>query len=182
MTTIVVEEMFDHFANDYYQFLALRYNIKPNYRIKVVHSTNQNWKTMVPSKLRQATKNNPQFQHISLTFTKLKDEKPSQEDKRLGLAAAGFTPEQAQNFSNFDALLFINFDEPVKMKDGQAYIWNLLISHHILHIVEILTDKRIIDEPPTEHYYESPEALEPFNKFVAWVGLNETIDRYVPCK
>jgi hypothetical protein len=105
-----------------------------------------------------------------------------EDDKKLGLTSAGFTAEQAENFSPYDALLFVNFDEPIRMKTGEAYIWNLLISHHILHLVEILTNQQVINESPSEHDYEAPEALEPFNKFVAWIGLNETIDRYVPCK
>jgi hypothetical protein len=44
----VVEEKFDRFANDYYQFLALRYNLKSDCRVKVIHYNNRNWKTMIP--------------------------------------------------------------------------------------------------------------------------------------
>lgn len=180
--TTVVEEKFDRFANDFYLFLSLRYNLKPDCKVKVVHCRNNNWKRAIPTKIRQATENNPQFQHISLAFQS-NTGKLCAEDKKRGLVAAGFTPEQSETFSHYDALLYVNFDEPVRMKTGEPYIWNLLLSHHVLHIVEILTDQRIINEPPTKHNYESPEALEHFNRFVGWIGgLDEMIDRYVPCR
>jgi hypothetical protein len=177
----VVEDKLDRFANDYYKFLALRYDLIPDLRVKVVHCRNHNWGINIPSRLREATENNPQFQHIVLTFCKQGGGRPSKDDKKLGLAAAGFTEEQAEYFSSHDMLLFVNFDQPVRI-DGEIYIWNLLISHHVLHFVELLSSQRIIVEPPTVHNYEAQEALEHFNRFVAWVGLNETIDRYVPCK
>ena len=180
MTT--AEEKFDRFAHDYFIFLALRYGLDTNCRIKVVPCNDKDWETIVPSKLLEPTKNNTQFQHISLAFW-LSKGRLCAGDKRLALKAAGFTPEQAETFSNYDALLFVNFDRPVRMKSGEPYIWNLLLSHQVLHLVEILTDQRIINEPADEHYYEAPEALQHFNRFVAWIGgLDEAIDRYVPCR
>lgn len=181
MTTVVVEEKFDRFANDFFLFLALRYNLKTDFRIKIVHSNDANWKSIVPATLRKATTDLRQFQHIALALTKSSAEKPSQVERRLGLAAAGFTAGQAQELSQFDALLILNFDQPVRI-DGEAYLWNLLISHHVLHIVELLTDLRIIHEPPTEHDFVAKEALEHLNRFVAWVTIDDFVTRYVPCK
>jgi len=182
MCTEVVENKFDRFATDYYLFLALRYDLNHNCRIKVLHCSNQNWKTIMPAKLREATENNLQFQHVTLTL-KSNAGKPNEEDKRIGLIAAGFTEEQAQALRHYDAVLFVNFDQPARMETGEPYLWNVLISHHVLHIVELLIDKRLMNEPPDKHDYEEPEALQHFNRFVAWIGgPDEMIDRYVPCK
>jgi hypothetical protein len=178
----VVEGKLDRFANDFYRFLALRYGLIPDLRVKVVHCRNHNWGTNIPTRLREATQNSPQFQHFVLTFCKPSGGRPSKEDKKLGLTSAGFTAEQAETFSTFDALLFVNFDEPIRMKSGEPYLWNLLISHHLIHIVELLTDQRLINESATEHNYEASEALEHLNRFVVWVTLDSFIDRYVPCK
>ena len=179
--TTVVEEKFDRFANDYYRFLALRYNLKPDLRIKVAGFSNQTWKTAIPAKLREVTENNPQFQHLALAIqSNAGGLRP--EDRRQGLEAAGFTTKQAQAYSDYDALLCVNFDQPVRMENGQPYIWTLLVGHHVLHLVEILSDKNLISEPPTTHDYEAPDSLEHFNRFVAWVTLDSFIDRYVPCK
>ena len=129
----VVEGKLDRFANAFFAFLAIRYDLKPEFRIKVVHSNNQNWKAIVPAKLRAATENSTQFQHIALAFAKSNAEKPSQEDKQLGLSAAGFEAKQVEQLSQFDALIILNFDEPIRMKSGEPYFWNVLISHHVLH-------------------------------------------------
>ena len=177
----VVEGKLERFANAFFAFLAIRYNLKPDFRIKVVRSIDQNWKAMVPAKLRAATENGTQFQHIALAFAKSNSEKPSQDEKQLGLSAAGFAAKQAEQLSQFDALLILNFDHPVRI-NGEVYFWNLLISHHVLHIVELLTCLRIIHEPPTEHDFQAKEALEHLNRFVAWITIDDFIDRFVPCK
>jgi hypothetical protein len=180
----VGEEKFDRFADDYFKFLALRYGLDTNCcRIKVVGGNRGNWNTLIPLKLQRATESNPQFQHPYITFHSSSGAGAcTTEDKRLGLTAAGFTKEQAESLSNYDALIFMNLDRPVRMRSGEPYIWNILISHQVLHIVETLIDKRLIDEPPDTHYYEAPPVLEHLNRFVAWVTIDDFITRYVPTK
>lgn len=181
MSTIV-EGKFDKFAADFFCYLALRYNLRNDFRVKVVHSDDHSWKMTVPAKLREATENSTQFQHCVLAFANSNGERPSRAEKKLGLSAAGFTTEQGELFSQYDALIAVNFDQPIRTPTGEPYLWNLLISHHLIHIVELLTDQRLINESATEHNYEAREALEHLNRFVAWVTLDSFIDRYVPCK
>jgi hypothetical protein len=178
---MVVEGKLERFANAFFAFLAIRYDLKPDFKIKIVHANNQNWKSVVPAKVRAATENGSQFQHVALAFTTFNAEKPSRAEKKLGLTAAGFTAGQVQEFSQFDSLLILNFDEPVRI-NGEVYLWNLLVSHHVLHIVELLTNLRIINEPPVKHDFEAKEALEHLNRFAAWVTIDDFIDRYVPVK
>lgn len=182
MMETVVEEKLDRFANDYYKFLALRYDLIPDLRVKVVHCRNHNWGTNIPSRLREATENNTQFQHCVLTFAKSNGKKPSRKEKKLGLSAAGFTTEQVELFSQYDALVAVNFDQPIRTPSGEAYLWNLLIGHHLIHVVELLTNLKLITEPATEHNYEAKDAVEHLNRFVAWITLGAFIDRYVPTK
>jgi hypothetical protein len=108
---------------------------------------------------RFATEASAQFQPISLTFQS-DSGRLDERIKKLGLRTAGFTEEQSETFKHYDALLFLNFDKPVRTTTGEPYIWNLLISHHLLHFVEILTNQRIIDEPLDEHNHEEAESLQ----------------------
>jgi hypothetical protein len=69
------------------------------------------------------------------------------------------------------------------MQSDDIYLWNVLISHYIIHIVELLARHQIINEPPHHHNYENHEALEHLHRFVNWVGgIDETVERYVPYK
>jgi hypothetical protein len=181
MSTIV-EGKFDKFAADFFCYLALRYNLRNDFKVKVVHSDDHSWKMTVPAKLRETTENNTQFQHCVLTFAKSNGKKPSRKEKKLGLSDAGFTTEQVELFSQYDALIAVNFDQPIRTPSGEAYLWNLLISHHLIHVVELLTNLKLITEPATEHNYEARDAVEHLNRFVAWITLDDFIDRYVPTK
>ena len=180
--TTVSEEKFDRFANDFFQFLALRYNLKTDARIKVVPSNDGTWERTVPAQFRRATENPRQFQHIALTFDETNADRISEAEKRFSLSAAGFTAELAEQLANYDVLLIINFDQPIQTITGRPYLWNLLISHHCVHLVEILSNQRLINEPVTEHNYESKVALEHLNRFVGWITVDRFIERYVPCK
>jgi len=183
MTVELAETKFDAFADDYFVFLALRYGLSHDRRIKVVPFTNRTWRSTMPDRLRRATEGNPQPQPITLTLQS-NTGKPSEEAKKIGLRAAGFTEEQAEDLRHVDAALFINFDQPARMKEtGERLLWNIVIAHHVLHMVELMTGQRIIDEPRNEHDYEERESLEHFNRFVAWCGgLDQMIDRYIPTK
>ena len=178
---MVVEAKLDRFANAFFAFLAVRYDLKPDFKIRAVYANDQNWEATVPAKVRAPTENGTQFQHIVLAFTKPNSEKPSREEKKLGLAAAGFTAVQIESYSQFDALLILNFDHPVSVR-GEVYHWNVLVGHHVLHIVELLKNQRIIHESSTEHDFEAREALEHLNQFAAWVTIGDFIDRFVPVK
>jgi hypothetical protein len=172
----------ERFANDFYRFLALRYHTRYDYRIKVVGGSRDNWNDIIPSKLLEP-KDKPQFQHPYFAFDWSGASECSAEDKMLGLISIGFAAEHAKDFSNYDALLFINFSKPIRMESGEPYLWNVLIAHHIIHLVEVLINQQLIDEPATEHKYTDPEALQHLHRFLAWVGgLDEAIDRYVPCR
>jgi len=174
----VVEDKFDRFARDFYRFLAVRYDtLRPDYKIKVATGT---WRTAVPPRLLPDTKAKP-FQHPFVTF----DWSTARggEDQKLILTRLGFTEEQARTFSRYDAVVFVDYSKPIRMKNGDPYLWNVLIAHHILHIVEALTIQQLISEPPDRHDYEEHEALQHLHRFIAWVGgIDETINRYVPCR
>jgi hypothetical protein len=114
--TELVETKFDKFANDFYKFLALRYQLDPNRRIKVIALNNRDWKTTMPAQLRRATEGNPQPQSITLTLQSNTTGRPNEDDKKIGLELAGFTEEQAQDLRHYDAALFLNSDRPARMK------------------------------------------------------------------
>jgi hypothetical protein len=183
LTTVVVDEKFDRFANDYFLFLALRYQLDPR-RIKIVLLDDRSWKTTMPAQLRRATEGNPQPQPITLTLQSNTAGRPNEDDKKIGLELAGFTEEQAEDLRHYDAALFLNSDRPARMKKtGEKLLWNIVIAHHVLHMVELMTGQRIIIEPLDKHDYEERESIKHFNRFTAWVGGPDTmIDRYVPTK
>jgi hypothetical protein len=174
----VVEEKFDRFARDFYRFLTIRYDtLRPDYRIKVATGT---WKRAAPTGLLPDTKTDtPQHPFVTLDWSNVKD----QEDREQVLKQLGFTEEQSGRFSKYDAIVFVDYNKPIKMKNGDPYLWNIIVAHNILHIVEALTRQKLISEPPDRHDYEEPEALQHLHRFVAWVGgVDETISRYVPCR
>ena len=176
------EDKFDRFVADFFGFLALRYNVRHDFKLKVVSVNDQDWEATVPAGIRVITENNAQFQHCVLAFSKPDGEKLSEQEKRFGLASAGFTAEQVEAFSEHDVLLIINLDRPIRMPTGEPYLWNLLLSHHVLHVVELLTGQQIMHESQTEHDYASKEALANLNRFVQWVTIDGFIDRYVPTR
>jgi hypothetical protein len=184
MSAEIAESKFNWFAHDYFVFLALRYGLSHNRRIRVVLLNNQNWRTTMPAKLREATENSThtQPQHITLTLQSETPGKPTEEEKRPGLRVAGFTEKQAEDLKKCDAALFVNLDQPAMTKDGKPYIWNVMISHHVLHMIELFTDQRLITEKPNEHDYDALEAIEHLNRFVGWVTIPTFIDRYVPTR
>jgi len=62
-------------------------------------------------------------------------------------------------------------------------MWNVLIAHYILHLVEVQTDQQLIDERPDQHNYEEHESLEHLHRFIAWIGgPDAAVDRYIPRK
>lgn len=183
MKAMVVEDKFDRFVDDFYKFLAIRYALQSDCKIKVVLGNGDNWSALIPLRLRQATENNLQFQHPCIILDRSGSAALSTEDKKLGLTVAGFSKEQAEAYSNFDALIFLNLNEPIRMKNGSPYLWNILLAHQVLHLVEILSGLKLIDEPATRHDYEEHEALEHLHRFVCWIGgIDEAIDRYIPYK
>ncbi len=174
----VVEDKFDRFARDFYRFLTVRYPaLRPDYKIKVATGT---WKAALPPKLLPDTRAEP-FRHPFVTFDW--SNAKGAEDRKQILMRVGFTEEQSEKFSKYDAIVFVDYNKPVKTKAGDPYLWNLLIAHHVLHLVEALANQKLIDEPPDRHDYEEHEALEHLHRFVAWVGgIDETVNRYVPVK
>lgn len=175
----IVEDKFDRFARDFYRFLTVRYDtLRPDYKIKVVGGT---WKTAVPPKLLPDTKTEP-FQHPFVTFDW--SAAKGSEDQKLILMRLGFTEEHARAYSQYDAIVFVDYSKPIRMRNGgDPYLWNILIAHHILHIVEALTNQRLIREPPDQHDYQEREALQHLHRFIAWVGgIDEAISRYIPCR
>jgi hypothetical protein len=176
METTVVEDKFDRFARDFYRFLTVRYDtLRPEYKIKVVGGA---WKTAVPPKLLPKTK---PFQHPFMTFDW--SNARGAEDQKLVLMRLGFTEEHARAYSQYDAIVFLDYSKPIRMKNGDPYLWHIVIAHHILHIVEALTNQKLIHEPPDEHNYQEHEALQHLHRFINWVGgVDEAINRYVPVK
>jgi hypothetical protein len=174
----MVEDKFDRFARDFYRFLTVRYGtLRPDYKIKVACGT---WETAIPPKLLPDTKTEP-FQHPFVTFDW--SNAKGTEDQKLILTQVGFTEEQARTLSQYDAVVFLDYSKPIRMKNGDPYLAHVLIAHHILHIVEALTNQQLIHEPPEQHDYEEHEALQHLHRFIAWVGgLDITVDRYVPCR
>jgi hypothetical protein len=139
------ETKFDRLANDFYRFCSIRYDTKPNFRIKVVEGT---WKQTIPPKLVHPNKPS----HPVITFDWTNADNPQEQQQVL--ERLGFTRQHAKEYSKYDALIFLNIKKPVKMRDGTVYMWNIIIAHHILHLIEIQTKKLIIDEPPNQHDYE----------------------------
>jgi hypothetical protein len=174
----VVEDKFDRFARDFYRFLTVRYDtLRPDYRIKVAKGT---WKRAIPTRLLPDTETEPP-QHPFVTFDW--SNARGTEDQELILTRLGFTEEQAKTFSKYDAVVFLDYSKPIRMKTGDPYLWHVLIAHHIMHIAEALTGQQLINEPPDRHDYDEPEALQHLHRFVNWVGgIDTTIDRYVPCR
>jgi hypothetical protein len=168
----IVESKFDKFANDFYRFCSIRYDTTPNFRIKVVQGT---WEATIPPKLVHPAK--PSYPVITFDWTNA----DSEQEQQQVLQRLGFTEQDAKEYSNYDALIFLNNNKPVKMRDGTVYMWNIILAHHILHLIEIQTKELVIDEPPNQHDYEHPEALQHMHRFVNWVGgIDTAIDRYVP--
>jgi hypothetical protein len=178
METTIVEDKFDKFARDFYRFLAVRYPaLRPEYKIKVATGT---WKAAIPTKLLPDTKTEP-FRHPFVVFDW--SNANGIEDRGRILTCLGFTEEQARMFSEYDAIIFVDYNKPVRMENGDTYLWHILIAHHIMHIAEALTDQQLINEPPDRHDYEEREALQHLHRFVNWIGgVDETINRYVPCR
>lgn len=175
----IVEDKFDSFARDFYRFLTVRYHtLRPDYKIKVVGGV---WKPAVPAKLLPDTKTKP-IQHPFMTFDW--SNARGAEDQKLILTRLGFTEEHARAYSQYDAIVFLDYSKPIRMKNGgDPYLWNILIAHHILHIAEALTNQQLIHEPPDEHNYEEHESLQHLHRFINWVGgIDQTIDRYVPTR
>jgi hypothetical protein len=175
---MTVEKMLDRFSNDYYRFLARQHSLTTDFKLKVVCCNSQNWSAMIPRQLQNAA---IQFQHIfALTFGKPNGKRPSESDKKWGLMAVGFPRGLAASLTKYDALFFTNLDDPARTRNGDPLIWNLPLSHHILHLVEVMADVTAIPEAAAWHDYESEAALEPFRKFTAEIGLDEMVNRYVP--
>jgi hypothetical protein len=176
MQAVIEEKKFDDFANDFYLFLALRYpSLRRDYRIKVYGTDRDNWDTIIPPELLRAN----QF-HPYIAFDA--DDATAQE-KTAVLKALGFTQENAETLAHYDAVIYLNFSRPARTRNGDTYMWNVLIAHYILHLVEAQTDQQLIRERPGEHDYEERESLEHLHRFICWVGgPAEAVARYIPCK
>lgn len=158
MEVATVESKFDKFANDFYRFLSVRYETKPNLKIKVVEGA---WEE-IPPKLLPPTKTSTPV--ISFDWTNA----DGAEEQKQVLERLGFTKEHAEDYSKYDAIIFLDSSKPVKMKNGTPHLWNVVIAHHLIHLIEILSKQQIINEPPHVHNYENHEALLHLHRFVNW--------------
>jgi hypothetical protein len=176
------ETKLNRFANDYYSYLSAEYALPTNdYQLKVLPLCHHNCKKLIPSPLRQYQKH---FNHIYVLWLSKRDpnRKPTCHEKIHALVTVGYPPELAQELANYNIIILLDTDHPICRQNGDILVPNIPIAHHLLHLVEALTNRELVPEQPFVHDYELEEALQPLRNFTTRIGgIDKMLDLYVPC-
>jgi len=178
---IEFERKLDHFSVDYFNYLSTKYSLHVKYNLKVVTCCQHKFKQLIPAPLRPYRNH---FVGIYLLWLAKRNPRnePTLAERTSALLTVGYPAQLAQQLATYNVLILLDLDNPIRRSNGDILMPNIAISHHLLHLIEALTDRQLISEQPMTHNYELNEALQPFRDFTNDVGgINNLLDQYVPC-
>ena len=175
------ERKLDNFSSDYFHYLTTKHALHVKYNLKVLTCCQHRFQQLIPTPLHPYRDH---FQGIYVLWLSKRNlnHEPTYAEKVNALIAVGYPAELAQQLADYNVLILLDLENPIRRQNGETLVPNIPISHHLLHLVEALTDKQLIPEQPMVHDYELNDALQPFRDFTAHIGgIDNLLDRYIPC-
>lgn len=191
----------DRFANDFLGFLKSKApgEWEPDdCKVKVMYCTAIFWAELMPF-FNQSVIGNPgeyadpldtsnltdwrRINAINMQPTVTVNGRPSytlsREERRQAFLQTGFTEGRADEFSTFDAVVFLNVPNiEARARARVPFPDHELIAHEVTHIAERLSANRIHICQWDNRFYESPEVEKLFAEFLESVGTKEFSRRY----
>jgi hypothetical protein len=183
----------NRFANEFLHCLLRKNNVVGEYNIKVLFCTESFWNHLhtVHKKSRVGnpheyidrlrTKTLSNWQKVNAWNMQVMEEddssgeinfKPTIEQKKDTYLGLGFAPEFAEDYREFDALIFLNHRNIEAGRRRGVYSGEfVLTAHEVYHIAERLSLRKIAMSPRGSTEPDAPEvasALEEFLRTTTW--------------